>query len=58
MVQDTFNETVEETSAAHPNMETDEVVEKAYEELKPQHTTHMISNYIYPKLCLISVRTW
>ena len=33
-LQDTFSETVEETLAEHPNMDTDEAVEIVYEELK------------------------
>ena len=46
-LQHSFNETVEETLAEYPNMDTDEAVEIEYEELNPQYTTYMISNYKY-----------
>ena len=46
-LQDTFNETVEETLAGHQNKDIQEAEEMAYEELKPNYLSQLISRYKY-----------
>ena len=46
-LQDTFNETVEETVAEHQNKDIQETEEMAYEELKPNCLSELISRYKY-----------
>ena len=46
-LQDTFNETVEETLAEHQNKDTQEAEETAYEELKPNYLSQLNSRYKY-----------
>ena len=46
-LQDTFNETVEETLAEHQNKDIQEAEEMAYEELKPNYLSQLISRYKY-----------
>ena len=46
-LQDTFNETVEETLAEHQNKDIQEAEEMAYEELKPSYLLQLISRYKY-----------
>ena len=46
-LQDTFNETVEETLAGHQNKDIQEAEEMAYEELKPNYLSILISRYKY-----------
>ena len=46
-LQDTFNETVEETLAEHQNKDIQEAEEMAYEELKPNYLSQLISHYKY-----------
>ena len=44
-LQDTFNETVQETLADHQNKDTQEAEEMVYEELKPNYLSQLISRY-------------
>ena len=46
-LQDTFNETVAETLAEHQNKDIQEAEEIAYEELKPNYLSQLISRYKY-----------
>ena len=46
-LQDTFNETVEETLAEDQNKDIQEAEEMAYEELKPNYLSQLISRYEY-----------
>ena len=46
-LQDTFNETVEGTVAEHQNKDIQEAEEMAYEELKPNYLSEVISRYKY-----------
>ena len=46
-LQDTFNETVEVTLAEHQNKDIQEAEEMAYEELKPNYLSQLISRYKY-----------
>ena len=46
-LQDTFNDTVEETLAEHQNKDIQEAEEMAYEELKPNCLSQLISRYQY-----------
>ena len=46
-LQDTFNETVEETMAEHQNKGIQEAEEMAYDELKPNYLSQLISRYKY-----------
>ena len=46
-LRDTFNETVEETLAEHQNKDIQEAEEIAYEELKPNYLSQLISRYNY-----------
>ena len=46
-LQDTFDETVEETLAEHQNKDIQEAEEMAYEELKPNYLSQLISRYKY-----------
>ena len=46
-LQDTFNETMEETLAKHQNKDIQEAEEMAYEELKPNYFSRLISSYKY-----------
>ena len=46
-LQDTFNETVVETLAEHQNKDIQEAEEIAYEELKPNYLSQLISRYKY-----------
>ena len=46
-LQDTFNETVEETLTEHQNKDLQEAEEIAYEELKPNYLSQLISRYKY-----------
>ena len=46
-LQDIFNETVEETLAGHQNKDIQDAEEMAYEELKPNYLSQLISRYKY-----------
>ena len=46
-LQDTLSETVEETLAEHQNKNIQEAEEMAYEELKPNYLSQLISRYKY-----------
>ena len=46
-LQDTFNETVEETLTEHQSKDIQEADEIAYEELKPNYLSQLISRYKY-----------
>ena len=46
-LQDTFNKTEEETLADHQNKDIQEAEEMAYEELKPNYLSQLISRYKY-----------
>ena len=46
-LQKTFNETVEETLVEHQNKDIQEAEEMAYEELKPNYLSQLISRYKY-----------
>ena len=46
-LQDTFNETVEETFSQHQNKDIQEAEAMAYEELKPNYLSQLISRYKY-----------
>ena len=46
-LQDIFNEIVEETLAEHQNKDIQEAEEIAYEELKPNYLSQLISRYKY-----------
>ena len=46
-LQDTFNETVEETLAEHQNKDIQEAEEMAYEELKPNNLSQHIPLQVY-----------
>ena len=46
-LQDTFNETVEETLAGHQNKDIQDAEEMTYEELKPNYLSQLISRYKY-----------
>ena len=46
-LQDTFNETVEETLAEHQNKDLQEAEEIAYEELKPNYLSQLKARYKY-----------
>ena len=46
-LQDTFNETMEETLAEHQNKDKPEAEEMAYEEMKPNYLSQLISRYKY-----------
>ena len=46
-LQDTFNKTVEETLTEHQNKDIQEAEEIAYEELKPNYLSQLISRYKY-----------
>lgn len=44
-LQEDFNETVEHTLAEHPDMDTEEAEERAYEELEPDYRSKVIARY-------------
>ena len=46
-LQDTFNETVEETLAGHQNKDIQDAEEMTYEELKPNYLSQLIFRYKY-----------
>ena len=46
-LQDIFNETVEETLAEHQNKDIQDAEEIAYEEMKPNYLSQLISRYKY-----------
>ena len=46
-LQDTFNETVEETLAEHRNKDIQKAEEMGNEELKPNHLSQLISRFKY-----------
>ena len=46
-LQDTFNETVEETLAGHQNKDNQEAEEMTYEELKQNYLSQLVSRYKY-----------
>ena len=46
-LQDIFNETGEETLAEHQNKDIQDAEEIAYEEMKPNYLSQLISHYKY-----------
>ena len=52
-----FNATMEETLAGHQNKDIQEAEEMAYEELKPNYLSQLISRYKYMVGCCIKERS-